>query len=156
MNWRLIFLPLSMAISWLYAFFAVFAIVMAGIQLFKLSWIFLVLLWSLASFIGFHVVYSIPTALRFISYSFYGLKKLPNLLHALAAVDGFFLVGMYFVENPIGEKFDGEFRTIFWAMWKLNPGKFVLISIPSFFMVIGLLWHLSIVPIKSLFIKDQI
>lgn len=149
MNWKLFFLPVSMVLSFLYAYFGIMTLVLGLMQLFWLDWYLVLLFSTLIIFVAIYIVYGLPKAFRNYSISVYGTRKLPHLLHALSSAFGFFMICMYYLDNPVGVEIDGEFTTVRSVMWIISPLKAIFFLILLSALSSGLVWNMIILPLKK-------
>lgn len=144
---KYIFIPLTMFLWYLTAYYGLYIAVIGMVFVFSLSWLWLIMGYLFLIGAVFAISNGIPSLLRVLILKFYGISWFSCIVHALAGVVGVVQIIRFFSASPPELVIGDESSFILTGMWEVAPFKTVFLAFPFVGLVISLFWSTIIAPI---------
>ena len=116
-------------------------------MLFNFNWFILILLYTFLIGLIFSITNTLPTILRVYTLKIYNFNWVSIILHSLSGLYGFIAFLIYFIEYPPEYVVNGEPVFILKGWWSISAFKTILLTFPTFGLIISFIWSTVISPI---------
>jgi hypothetical protein len=140
-------IPITAIIWYLMTYYGIYFGVLLMIFMFSLSWIWLILGFSLMVGVISTLIIGLPSVFRFLILSLYGASWLSVISHSISGLFGLVSISYFFYTSPPEFVIGGESVFIIYQMWEVAPIKTIFLAFPAIGLLLSLIWSTVISPI---------
>ena len=148
--------PITMLVWYLTTYYGIYFAIVLITFMFSLSWLWLIIGFTLIIGIIFALTNSIPGLLRVMILKLYGLNWFTVISHSIAGLVGVVSIFYFFNSNPPELVSGNESVFMLKGMWNEAPFKTIFLAFPFTGLILSLIWSTIITPISMKIEVDEI
>jgi hypothetical protein len=150
---KFLLLPLTLLLFYCFTYYGIYYSLLGFVFLYSLSWIWLILGFSIIFGLLTIVISEIPSLLRILIFKMYNYNKGVVILHTIAGFIGLIAILYFFYLNPIGNS--AENSSFLGFMWNQAPFKTIVICAAYISFIISFLISSLYLPIYGDIILEE-
>ena len=150
---KFLLLPITLMLFYCLTYYGIYFSLLGFVFLYSLSWIWLILGFSLIFKLLTIVISEIPALIRILIFKIYNYNKVIVILHTITGFIGLLAILYFFYLNPIESSHENS--GFLKSIWNESPFKTIVIGIAYLAFIISFLISSLVLPIFGDYILDE-